>query len=56
LWIPAWAETLAKRLDEDRRRGRVYVFMSNLHQLFGELNEAFVTAPARSKSLNVWGI
>ncbi|MBI2469053.1 MAG: hypothetical protein HYV62_14770, partial [Candidatus Rokubacteria bacterium] len=34
------AETLAKRLTDDRRRGRVCAFMTNVHSLLGELDEA----------------
>jgi len=34
------AETLAERLNDDRRRGRVCAFMTNVHSLLGELDEA----------------
>ena len=34
------AETLAEKLNDDRRRGRVYAFMANLHSLLGEPDEA----------------
>src|SRR2546425_847449 len=34
------AETLAERLNDDRRRGRVCAFMTNIHSLLGELDEA----------------
>ena len=37
------AETLAERLNDDRRRGRVCAFMTNAHSLLGELDEALVT-------------
>jgi tetratricopeptide (TPR) repeat protein len=37
------AETLAERLNDDRRRGRVCAFMTNAHSLLGELGEALVT-------------
>jgi class 3 adenylate cyclase/tetratricopeptide (TPR) repeat protein len=37
------AETLAERLNDDRRRGRVYAFIANIHTLLGELDEALVT-------------
>jgi class 3 adenylate cyclase/tetratricopeptide (TPR) repeat protein len=36
------AETLAERLNDDRRRGRVYVTLTNTHALLGELDEALV--------------
>jgi tetratricopeptide (TPR) repeat protein len=37
------AETLAERLDDDRRRGRVWAFMTNIHSLLGEMDQAMVT-------------
>jgi tetratricopeptide (TPR) repeat protein len=37
------AERLAERLNDDRRRGRVSVFLTNIHTLVGELDEALVT-------------
>ncbi len=37
------AETLAERLNDDRRRGSVSALMTNAHSLFGELDEALVT-------------
>ena len=37
------AEALAERLNDDRRRGRVCAFMTNVHSLLGELDEALVT-------------
>jgi class 3 adenylate cyclase/tetratricopeptide (TPR) repeat protein len=37
------AETLAARLNDDRRRGRVCAFMTIIHYLLGELDEALVT-------------
>jgi len=36
------AEALAERLDDDRRRGRVHLFMANVLALLGELDEALV--------------
>jgi tetratricopeptide (TPR) repeat protein len=37
------AETLAERLNDDRRRGRVSAVLTNAHSLLGEMNEALVT-------------
>jgi class 3 adenylate cyclase/tetratricopeptide (TPR) repeat protein len=37
------AGVLAERLNDDRRRGRVYAFMTGSHSLLGELDEALVT-------------
>jgi class 3 adenylate cyclase/tetratricopeptide (TPR) repeat protein len=37
------AETLAEKLNDDRRRGRVCALMTNPHSLLGELDEALVT-------------
>src|SRR5258707_10905398 len=37
------AETRAERLNDDRRRGRVYGALINAHALLGELDEALVT-------------
>jgi tetratricopeptide (TPR) repeat protein len=37
------AEALAERLNDDRRRGRVYAFMTNIHSLLGELEDALAT-------------
>jgi tetratricopeptide (TPR) repeat protein len=37
------AEALAERLDDDRKRGRVSAFMTNIHSLFGELKEALAS-------------
>jgi class 3 adenylate cyclase/tetratricopeptide (TPR) repeat protein len=37
------AEALAERLNDDRRRGRVYAFMTVTHSLLGALDEALVT-------------
>jgi predicted ATPase/class 3 adenylate cyclase len=34
------AQGLAERLNDDRRRGRVFALVTNLHSLFGELDEA----------------
>jgi DNA-binding NtrC family response regulator/tetratricopeptide (TPR) repeat protein len=36
------AEALAERLDDDRKRGRVHLFMANVLALLGELDEALV--------------
>jgi len=37
------AETLAERLDDDRRRGRVCALVTNLHSLLGELDDAYAS-------------
>jgi class 3 adenylate cyclase/tetratricopeptide (TPR) repeat protein len=37
------AEVLAERLNDDRRRGQVCAFMTNMHALLGELDEASET-------------
>jgi len=37
------AEALAERLNDDRRRGRVCAFMTNMHVLLGDLDEALIT-------------
>jgi len=37
------AEALAGRLNDDRRRGRVFAFMTNIHSMLGELDEALIT-------------
>ncbi len=37
------AETLAERLNDDRRRGRVWAFLTLTHTLLGELDKAFLT-------------
>jgi tetratricopeptide (TPR) repeat protein len=37
------AEGLAERLNDDRRQGRVCTFMTNVHSLLGELDEALMT-------------
>jgi tetratricopeptide (TPR) repeat protein len=37
------AEALAERLNDDRRRGRICAFLTNLHLTRGELDEALVT-------------
>jgi hypothetical protein len=37
------ADVLAGRLNDDRRRGRVLGFMTNLHTLLGDVSDAFVT-------------
>jgi tetratricopeptide (TPR) repeat protein len=36
------AETIAERLNDDRRRGRAYLALCNAHALLGELDEALV--------------
>jgi class 3 adenylate cyclase/tetratricopeptide (TPR) repeat protein len=35
------AETLAERLNDDHRRGRVCAYLTNIHSLLGQLDEAF---------------
>src|SRR5262249_49812021 len=37
------AETLAERLNDDRRRGQVCAFMTNSHSLLGELDDALAS-------------
>ncbi len=37
------AETLAERLNDDRRRGQVCAFLTNIHNNLGELDEALAT-------------
>jgi class 3 adenylate cyclase/tetratricopeptide (TPR) repeat protein len=37
------AEALAERLNDDHRRGRVWAFLTNIHSLLEELDEALVT-------------
>ena len=37
------AETLAERLDDNARRGRVAAFLTNIHAMLGELDEALGT-------------
>jgi hypothetical protein len=44
------AETLAERLNDDRRRGRVCAFMTNILTLVGELDERSRPGPARWRS------
>ncbi|MDB5581735.1 MAG: adenylate cyclase, partial [Bradyrhizobium sp.] len=46
------AEALAERLNDDRRRGRVYGFVTVAHSLCGELDEALA---AGSRALEVAG-
>jgi class 3 adenylate cyclase/DNA-binding SARP family transcriptional activator len=46
------AEALAERLNDDRRRGRVYGFITVAHSLRGELNEALA---AGSRALEAAG-
>jgi DNA-binding NtrC family response regulator/tetratricopeptide (TPR) repeat protein len=46
------AETLAERLNDDRRRGRVYLALCNAHALLGELDEALV---AGTRALEIAG-
>jgi predicted ATPase len=46
------AEALAERLDDDRRRGRVYAFMTLTHSHLGELDEALV---AGTRALEIAG-
>jgi predicted ATPase len=44
------AEALAERLNDDRRQGRVCAFMTNIHSLLGELDEAAHQGPAPWRS------
>jgi tetratricopeptide (TPR) repeat protein len=37
------AEALAERLNDDRRRGEVAAFITNIHSIFGELDAALMT-------------
>ena len=46
------AEALAERLNDDRRRGRVCAFMTNVHSLLGELDEALM---AGTRALEIAG-
>jgi tetratricopeptide (TPR) repeat protein len=46
------AETLAEKLNDDRRRGRVYAFMTTTHSHLGELDEALV---AGTQALEIAG-
>ncbi len=46
------AETLAERLNDDRRRGRAYLALCNAHALLGELDEALV---AGTRALEIAG-
>jgi class 3 adenylate cyclase/tetratricopeptide (TPR) repeat protein len=46
------AEALAEQLNDDRRRCRVYAFMTVTHSLLGEVNEALVTG---SRALEIAG-
>jgi transcriptional regulator with AAA-type ATPase domain/tetratricopeptide (TPR) repeat protein len=46
------AETLAERLNDDRRRGRAYLALCNAHALLGELDEALV---AGARALEIAG-
>jgi len=46
------AETLAEKLNDDRRRGRVCAFVTNSHSLLGELDEALV---AGTRALEIAG-
>ncbi len=45
-------EALAERLNDDHRRGRVCAFMTNVHSLLGELDEALV---AGTRALEIAG-
>jgi tetratricopeptide (TPR) repeat protein len=44
------AEAIAERLNDDRRRGRVWAFMTNIHALLGEIEEALL-AGARAAAI-----
>ena len=46
------AEGLAEQLNDDRRRGRVCVFLTNMHSSLGELDEALV---AGTRALEIAG-
>jgi tetratricopeptide (TPR) repeat protein len=46
------AETLAEKLNDDRRRGRVCAFVTNSHALLGELDEALA---AGTRALEIAG-
>ena len=46
------AEALADRLNDDHRRGRVYAFMTVVHSLAGEVNQALA---AGSRALEIAG-
>jgi transcriptional regulator with AAA-type ATPase domain/tetratricopeptide (TPR) repeat protein len=46
------AEALAERLNDDSRRGRVCVFMTNIHSQLGELDEALASG---SRALEIAG-
>jgi tetratricopeptide (TPR) repeat protein len=46
------AEALAERLNDERRRGRVCAFMTIVHSLLGDLDEALVTG---SRALEIAG-
>ena len=46
------AETLAERLNDDRRRGRVCAFVTHTHVLLGELDEALM---AGTRALEIAG-
>jgi class 3 adenylate cyclase/tetratricopeptide (TPR) repeat protein len=46
------AEALAERLNDDRRRGRVCAFMTNVHSLLGELDKALM---AGTRALEIAG-
>jgi class 3 adenylate cyclase/tetratricopeptide (TPR) repeat protein len=46
------AETLAEKLNDDRRRGRVFAFMTTTHSHLGELDEALV---AGTQALEIAG-
>src|SRR5262245_45179853 len=52
LECPREAEALAERLNDDRRRCRVYAFMTVTHSLLGELDEALATG---SRALEIAG-
>lgn len=47
---PQEAETLAKRLKDDHRRGRVSSFMTNVHSLLGRLDEALMAGTQALKT------
>ena len=49
------AETLAERLNDDRRRGRVCALMTNVHSNLSELDEALVTGTRALEIARVLG-
>ena len=50
------AETIAERLNDDRRRGRVCAFVTTAQNDLGELDDALGPAPARWRSPGASGM